>query len=97
MTIEEADRSALIAAGHGDVIGLRAALQYRARAIASLMRMPPSQELAARLARTIASGKLLDQKLSTLKMRIRTDAARFAAIQASGIEAPSRSLIDCRA
>jgi len=97
MTIEEAERNALNAASNTDLTALQAALQARGEAISELGRTPPSEELANRLIRAIAVGNALDQKLSTLKVRLRTNAARIAAIQIgwTGNEASSRTCIDC--
>jgi len=98
MTIEEAERSALNAALEGDLTALQAALQARRAAISELARQTPSGELANQLTCAIAGGNAIDRKLSTLKVRLRTNAARIAAIQAgcTGIDAPSRTHIDCR-
>jgi hypothetical protein len=103
MTIEEAEQSALNAASEGDLIALQAALQARRAAISEFSRKPldtaaASEELVNWLTCAIATGNSLDQKLSALNVRLRTNAARIAAIQAAcaGIEAPSRTSIDCR-
>jgi len=98
MTIEQAEQSALDAASQGDLNALQAALQARRAAISEFSRIPPSEKLADRLTCAIANGNSLDQKLSTLRVRLRTNAARIAVIQAgcSGIDAPPRARIDCR-
>jgi hypothetical protein len=100
MTIEETTCDALSATEEGDLAALTAALNRRASAVALLGRMPPSQELASRMDSAIALGKILDQRMSALKARIRSDTARLASIEAvatSAEDAPPPSVINCRA
>jgi hypothetical protein len=95
--IEEANRRALQAAESGDSDTLGAALDARATAIAALVRLEPSPELAQHLASAIQTGKVLNNALSALKARIRTEGGRAAQLQAglsAGLAAPPKTHID---
>jgi hypothetical protein len=98
MTLEEADRRALAAVENGDLAALQAAIAARASAIAALAGTPASPELAGRLASSVDAGASVHDKLSGLKVRLRTDRARVARMQAALLAglAPARTSIDLR-
>jgi hypothetical protein len=99
MSLEEIQELALRAAGKDDVAGIQQALDARARAIRDLDGMPPSKELAARLAAAIEDGNEIRRALLAIKYRVGLGNARLEQLKgglAAGLGSSGRPKIDCR-
>ena len=99
LTIDDVHRNAQAAIEAGDLHALHLALEDRRSAIAVLTSAPPSQEMATRIVSAIQAGEALNRGLSTLKIRLRTDAARLAMLHtgfATGLSTAPKNHIDCR-
>ena len=83
MTLEQATQRAAEAANAGDLAKLEQALRDRAAAIQETVNLPPSPELAARLAAAIAAGDAIRTSLSAFRARTVLEIARLARLKAS--------------
>ena len=81
MTVEQADQRALAATRAGDLVALGTALAARAQAIAALSFDTPSPALAKRLAAAFESGKLIEDALRALKLRLSLESSRLAQLR----------------
>jgi hypothetical protein len=81
MTLEQAGRSAVRAAGAGNLDELRQALEARAAAISELDDPQPSFDGYARLATAYEIGDAIRGEIRSLKLRIAADSARLGQIR----------------
>jgi hypothetical protein len=81
MTLEEAGRSAVRAAGAGNLDELRQALEARAVAISALDDAQPSFDVYARLATAYEIGDAIRGEIRSLKLRIAADTARLSQVR----------------
>ena len=99
MTLEQADERTLNAVRSGDLAALQTALLARADAIEELSLAPASPRLAGRVSAAIEAGKIVEDALRAIKLRLGMEGARLAQFQTgftTGLGAGPRRRLDCR-
>ena len=97
--LEEATARSLAAAETGDLAGLKEALSTRDTAIAALIDVAPSVELATSLGAAIQAGDEVFRALQAFKLRATFESRRLAQVEAGlvyGLGAGPEPTIDYR-
>lgn len=98
MTLEQTTRLLRAAAEALDLEALAQAKRERIEAIAALRTLPPSEDLRAAVAESIAAGEEATRALRRIKQRIRQESRRLAVIEAGFLRSPlpGGRHIDCK-